>query len=321
MNILMYVMTMLMLLASLTYVKLEGFRSFNGVEASFNHYMKVTERESINNIAEQSYDATVLSGKDPKENNKPNPSSSRLSFNLLVNKAEREKNAEAYQQTRALFIELMTNMFKDQEFFIEISEKRPSFLNDLMDEIPRLAEAADHKVTQTDDLSKLEFSDLELSSVFSLMLRGIPQTEKAVAKENKEENSDDSKDSQEVAPIADVEKAEEEALATESNEPVAPVGKESLLDYITLKKSTKIRVYLAARPLLLAIYGNESIVDSIIEKRQALFKQMRSGANKDDVSKAFKGAFENTGTASNYGAILDFEVTNVNPKNYNRKKR
>jgi hypothetical protein len=317
MNILMYVMTMLMLLASLTYVKLEGFRSFNGVEASFNHYMKVTERESINNIAEQSYDATVLGGKDPKENNKQNPSSSRLSFNLLVNKTEREKNAEAYQQTRALFIELMTNMFKDQEFFIEMIEKRPSFLNDLIDEIPRLAEASDHKITQTDGLSKLDFSDHDLGSAFFLMLRGIPQKEKVIAKE---ETSDDPRDMTEAVLLPDVEKAEEAELASESNEPSAPVGKESLLDYTTLKKSTKIRVYLASRPLLLAIYGNESIVDSIIEKRQALFKQIRSGASKDDVSKAFKGAFENSGTASNYSAILDFEVTNVNPKSYNKKK-
>lgn len=315
MNVLMYVMVMLMLLASLTYVKLEGFRSFASVEASFSNYMKNTERVAINEIAKESYDTTRVSGKEQK-NNEKNSSSSRVSLNLLLNKEEREKNGPAFQQTREVLKDLMTNIFEKQTFFIEMNEKRPSFLNEILDEIGRAAEAmGDRKPTKADSLTALEFSDKDLHDVFYLMLNGVPR--KSVDK--LEEISDDSREVKEVPLKKDEEKAEEDALVEESNEAHGNPGQESLLDYITLKKSVKIRVFLAERPVLVAIFGNDTIANSIIEKRQELFKQVRRGdINEQEASKTFEATFQGSGAASNYGAILDFAVTKVNPKTYHK---
>lgn len=60
MNVLIFVMSMLMILALLTYSKMEGFRSSVGVQKEFARYMEKTEREPLTIIAEHWYDQIAV---------------------------------------------------------------------------------------------------------------------------------------------------------------------------------------------------------------------------------------------------------------------
>lgn len=315
MNILLYVMTMLMLLATLTYAKLENFRSLVGVEAGFTHYMKNMEREKIDEIAEEAYDQTVLSTNAKGDENDRVDASARLSFNLLVDKKARDGSPEAFRQIQELAKTLMQDLFHEENFYKELEERRPNFLNELLQEISQAAEEQlkEQKLRNAADLAKLKLADSELDHAFSVMLKGKSKQVALPA-----EAAEDSRALKEELDKAD-EAAEETAMVERSNEAKPEAGNESLLDYITVKKTSKVRVFLASRTLLLSIYGNEAIADNIIERRQELFREARKNKNFKDASAQFKSSFENSGNASSFGEILEFAVTNVDPTAYNKR--
>lgn len=317
MNVLLYVMTILMILSVLTYAKLESFRMFAGLEASFKHYMTSTERLPLDRMNTKMYDSVKILSKGVTSKELPNAASSRLSFYSFLKKDGRDLNPDVYPQTRELAKILMTNLYGEQRFFQEIALKRPNFLNEILDEIQVAAENQEPlKMKNAMVLSKLKFQDPELQYIFYLMLHGLPNltVQKNVS------------DSPEIGfggiiPVDDNSTdADEEAMAkVESEEAKAPPGYDSLIDYITVKPAQKIRVFLAPRELLVSIYGNPDIADSIIETRTELANKVKSKAlTINDATEQFRNAFSQSGNSHNFSAILDFAVTNTNPSKYNK---
>lgn len=312
MNILMYVMIMLMLLASLTYAKLEMFRNLASMESGFFHYMAFSERESLNRAANECYDSIRVRTHSGEKTEK-NPSSSRLSFYVFLNKSYRDQNLEAYHQMRELAKQLMTYLYQDQPFFKEISEKRPQFLNEILDQIEGAAESQLESQTlrNATALSKLEFADRELQYIFYLMLHGFPRPAnipvRPIESQSDKESTEDTDD--------------ETAALQESSEATAAIGYTSLLDYISVAKTAKLRVFLASRPLLMAIYGDDSIVDHLMEMRIDLYRQVQNGFNVEEATMQFQNDFAHSGNAQSYAAILDFAVTKTDPRKYDRAAR
>lgn len=315
MNVLIYVMTVLMIISVLTYAKLESFRLFSSLEASFKHYMSSTERLPLDRMNKKMYDSIKILSKNVGQRELPNPSSSRLSFHMFVKKEMRENSPEAYAQTRELAKVLMSNLYGNQRFFQEIALKRQNFLDEILNEIQHASEEQDKiRLKNATALSKLKFSDLELQYVFFLMLHGLPNLdEQKLIKPTPEVGFGGVLDIEDKAA-----NSEEEMLAkVESEEAKAPPGYASLIDYITVKPATKIRVFLASRELLVSIYGTPELADAIIENRRDLYRQVRNKVlQPQQASEQFKSQFSSSGTALTFAAILDFAVTNTNPKNY-----
>lgn len=320
MNILIYVITMLMLLSVLTYSKMDSFRTLIGFSAGFQHYMQVTERKQNNDINETLYDAihvrkkpeeisqSMDSGKPPKKT--VNKNSPRISWHLLLNQPARENNPEGYAKTRELLKQLFTSLYKEQPFFKEFSEKRPNFLDQILDEVVMASEGlvGKNKITSSLGLSTLEFNDPELHYVFNQMMKGIPALERKndessqkLIIQNREQDIDDELDS-EMAASEDSSKA----------------GYASIVGYTTVEGSNpKVRVFLASRPVLMAIYGDAQYVDKVIESRELLFKRVRqTGMNPVEATEQFQGEASGLGQAAAFASILDFSVTNTDPKSY-----
>lgn len=312
MNVLLYVIVMIMILTSLTYAKLESYRSFAGLEAGFNHYMNTTERMPLDAMNQKMYDSVVVGSKAAMTRASANSATSRLSLYYLLKKDEREKSQDIYQQSRDLFKQLIMQLYGRQPFLKEHLLENPNFLNEILDEIQVSADN-DEKLTLKNAavLSKLEFKNSQLQFIFYLMLHGLP---------NHVVTQDAAKIDNNSFIIADgtEEEFEDEAVAKAESDEALPVpGYASLMDYVTVKKAPKVRVFLASRPLLTAIFGSDDVVDSILEARQNLYSQVKNKAiTKEQASDQFKNNFSQQGTAVQYPAILDFSVTNTNPLNY-----
>lgn len=319
MNILLYVITVLMLLSTMTYARWENFRSFMGLQRGFVHYMGAIEQTSINKSSANWYGNIVVKPKDgkkiPKKGSERNGAVGRLSFHLLLQEKERGKYDSEYQQIRSLAKRLMKVLYGETRFFKEIAAKRPNFIDDILDEIQKASANLEKKdfVKETAGLLNLEFSDPELHHAFYLMMRGNPI--------NIEQPPEPSLTF--IEPVEEIDIDDEEDHAGESAEAHASLGYVSLMDSITIKPSKNmIRVFLAPRPLLMAIFGDGSTVDNIIEKRTELYKELKRNSkdNTTPISKqlgeSFKNEFSQSGYAPEYHSILDFAVTKTDPRKY-----
>lgn len=281
MNVLIFVMSMLMLIAMMTYGRLESFRGFAFIQSQFKTYMEVTERQYVNEEAYKRYQETPATTQEQSENKgqEKNPASSKLSFNLFVDTAERNAHPQELEHHLAVARNLLYVLYGEQPFFNELAEKRPEFLNEIFSALMRATEAfaKKEKLKKAKEIATVDLEDAELNAVFTKMLKGTLD-----------------------APAAD-------------GEPVA--GYPSLLDYITLQKNKlKIRVYLAAPPLLTALYGNPEFVRQIIDTRTSLYRDLVNEVlTKEQATQEFQTLYQNQQLPEVPSAMLDFGVSKTNP--------
>lgn len=325
MNILLFVTSLLMLLSLMTYARIDSFRYFLGMEAQFEKYMTSIERNQTNAAAEQWYDTTRAT--KPKDPNKPaktpapqnqqnqKKSSSRLSFRFFIDQKMRETNQAAFKQTAEWAKKLMLTLYGNQEFFAEEFKKNPAFMDEILESLERATEGlftGKIKLTKAAQLSNLNL-DESVREAFYHMLKGCPNSElkknQALLDEKKAENN--------ITSPSDAEGDEGDAddTANEAQE-YSKDGYDSLLNYITLQNTPRIRVFLASRPLLAAIFGQVSTADAIIEARQGLYRAVIHGTlTPKDATDQFADQLKNY--TNNFDeAFLDFTVSRTNPARY-----
>ena len=85
-----------------------------------------------------------------------------------------------------------------------------------------------------------------------------------------------------------------------------------LLPYISLKKSsTCVDAYLAQKPILLAIFGNENVVGDLMQYRQSISTQLRDGKTTDmnALEKDFRDRFERKMLSGIDPRVVSFRVS------------
>lgn len=92
-----------------------------------------------------------------------------------------------------------------------------------------------------------------------------------------------------------------------------PCKEISLFDFLTDSRRTKISVYLAPKPILLALFGRSDLVDQIIEDREALYKEVKKEKSSEEATAEFQGKYEGQ---TDFREIVTFKVNKTNPKNY-----
>ncbi|MCB1111241.1 MAG: hypothetical protein H7A37_06660 [Chlamydiales bacterium] len=92
-------------------------------------------------------------------------------------------------------------------------------------------------------------------------------------------------------------------------------GYPSLLDYITMKRSAKIRVYLAPEPILLLLFRDPDTVSEIIETRGRLYRDVVADRmTSAEASEQFKALFAERYALGVEPTMLDFTVSKSAPK-------
>lgn len=314
MNVLIFVTTMLMLLVLMTYARLETYRSSQIFQVLFESYMEKDERGYINIVALKQYDAAKGSKKDssgPKEKVLASP---RITLSPLLKKEEREKAPQEAASFTVLLKNLITTLYADQPFYQKMMEKRPSFIDEMIAKlIQAVAELPDGKeIKNAADIANLKLGDDQLDDVFFKMLQGAPYKDvsaplvpdllKEVPKEQVQSDDDPS---------------DETSIEKEAEEHKSPKGYFSLLDFVTMQPWNKVRVYLAPKEVLKAIYRDDAIVNDVINKRNELFHQayLVDPDGIKSLSESFKNEFNNRQDPA-IGDVLDYTVTKTNPKKY-----
>lgn len=338
MNILMYVMTILMLLAMITYARLETYRNNAGTQFIFTHYMQKLERAPFNAIEAEWYDTITSSapkkertaGEGQEKSRKSIPRSgatSRLSFYYFVNEKGREKDQKEFLASLAMAKKLLFVLYSEQQFYKNMERERPGFLDEIFTSIMAAVDKLpdDKKITDAKELANLDLGDKKLNEVFYKMLKGIPNfdgTAPRPSEKSEEAQATASVDEGGEEPDAD---GKIDEITSEEMKP-APAhsdvysgdgGYPSLLDFITLKNSKGIRLYLAPRAVLLAIFGDTNTVNAIIDYRKSLYGQLKSKKmTKIEATEAFKQHFGAQHAEGTDTAFFNYDVTTTNPKEY-----
>lgn len=352
MNVIMFVSVILLMLAVLTYARIDSYRNFSGMQSEFVRYMETLERKYINQTANNWYDSTVANKKSsgssdanpsasplppqspqppqtptstsmpdvgklptnpnapPKEDkkNKKNTASPRLNVKPLLDLNAKNANDQAYAKTYQWAKNLMQVLYSKQLFFKKMMDERPTFLDEILESLPKAVELLpeDKRPKKASDLANLTIGN-DLDNVYYHILKGCPsiEEEKPVV----------------IAPTVEQSQSQEEVdenesdNAQEAKEYTSDKGYDSLLNFITLNNSTKIRVFLASRELLMAIFQQPELVENIITTRYALYRSIKGGMSPADATNQFKAMFPQMGEAETN--MLDFEVNSTNPMPYN----
>lgn len=286
MNVLLFVMSMLMLLVMITYGRLESFRNFAFVQVQFKEYMEHNEREFINQAAIDRYQTTPATRSEKSESDKREKSkaSSKLSFNLFIDKEERDANQVQLETHLNVARSLIYYLYGDQDFYKELEAKRPNFVNEIFSALMTQSETLP-KIKKVKELATIDLKDPELNDAFTRMLKG------AYEKPPKDQEQRPTK------------------LQT---------GYYSLLDFITVGKGKlQLRVFLASRQLLMAVFGNPATVDEIVRVRYQLYRNVVNKVlDANQATEEFKTLFGNSALPFVPEDFLDFGVSKTNPNPY-----
>ena len=313
MNVLLIVTTMIMIMASLTYARLEIYRSLSLRQAEFERYMNTTERGYINSTAEWWYDNSKAEIRGSSSNPQTRTDArSHLSFLIFVDNKQAAKHAKEYPKLYYMAKKLIVSLYKDQPFFQEFVQLRP----DIVDALLRSLIKADglpneQKLKKAPELANLDLGDPVLDSFLYFILKGLQVEE--------EEKKTDSGLPPLMEPLIQEEEGEVDDEVEEPNHKEAfksPKGYRSLLDFIALDDAVKIRVYLASKELLTAIFDNKDTVDAIMAARTDLYKKVIAGLDAPQASAQFKSLFASKSDPMFDDTVLDFTVSKTNPKKY-----
>lgn len=292
MNVLILVLTMLSLLAAMTYAQLRTFLDSTGVRIEYERYMVKHEREGINELEDRKYKQAHVDGQ--KDNGKLSSDKeaplAKLHVKPLFTKpSDKPKNSEKGRNTSPNRTEVTTVvlkrlieiLYKQQPFYQEAIKKRPTLVDDLVAKMVETSSKATCKLkfTHVRDLANIPFGDdKDLREVFYKMLKGEPSSTR-------------------------INEKGEEVLAND--------GYDSLLDYLTVARSpSRIRVWLARKALLQAIFKDPR---PIIERRNELIRYIQDGSwtvqGAQQEFEMFNDAF-NTDIDRD---LLDFKVSKTRP--------
>lgn len=312
MNVLIFVISLLMMLALLTYGRLDMYRNFVITQLEFERYMVEDQRKAINKGAKQWYDWTTVSTKNGKNASRaPSDTTPRLNITSLLDAEKRNQDPALATIQKELFKRLIYHLYGDQASFKTAIDKNPHLIDELLQAIELAGDqlAKEDKIFKsTDILEKLDLHNPTLQEFYYRLLKGyrLPDKKRNL---NKEEGT--------IILTEDLMLGSGEEIADESFEEYVSLDKKiSLLNYVTLNpKKIKTRIYLAPQPVLFAIFGDSQTVDEVQQTRLNLYQQAMSQEDAKNLTEEFKQKFKSR-TKDVPEKMLDFTVTSSDPRYY-----
>ena len=301
MNVLLFVLSILAMLAIMTYARLDTFLDFKGLQVEYKSFTQNEERSLYNEKQQKLYNAAhgkkgelvedfgeteiAEEVEDPKE--KGEKLNGALQLGYFVDKTLRESHPKDYQQMRTLTLKLMDILYRQHPSFAEYYEKYPDLNALILDQLVQNSEQSidANTLPKADSLSTIQLNPPQVHEAFYKMLKGnMPTRPKGMSNE---EWSD---------------------LLTSTK------IYRALIDFVQINSSKKpISIYLAPLPLLEAIYGKGLAAD-IASKRYSLYLSVRreeitTAAAKTELERQYNGKQ----SPDIDSAMLSFGVSKTTP--------
>ena len=289
-----------MVIAIITYSRLDLFLPKKALEHEIVSFMSRSERLWMNNTSIDYY--KKLRPETRASNNPAAPRSNGTGTAYISLRPLFGENQEQMANTKAILKSLLTVLYARQPFVTNEIKKgaypdAESLFAELIDAIIQagtnvaLASGNNQGVMTEDQFVRLQLGPLQ--SVFVNVINGC-----SCAKDlpNNDLQDDDDEDE------------------SESSEGIVPRYYCSLFSFANLGIYKPLSIYLTAEEVLMALYGNLSIVDEIIKVRTAAHKEYQK--NKSPEAKAALERFK-TVPAVIDSKYLDYNVSTTTP---NRKR-
>ncbi|KAF3363256.1 putative membrane protein [Chlamydiales bacterium STE3] len=188
MNLLIFVSVLLMVLASISYGEMRVFFRQALSQSLWVRYMEVQEGCFYNMAVDVNYkiqpkkskeakallDSLGRPSEDKEEKEKPPKSFSKgakkINFRILVGRAK-DLTPEKEEQFNELIKNLIRDLYSKERFYIELLNKRPNFLEEML---LALKGFATEKITDTRSLGRISFEDKDLDDAWYFMLKQNP---------------------------------------------------------------------------------------------------------------------------------------------------
>jgi hypothetical protein len=278
MNILPLILALVLMLSVLMVERLEKLKNQTLVQREYQIFLKMNERQVFNKRQKKLF----------KENDKD---IKQLSFRFFIDKAAREKDESVTKQYRLLNLELMKIVYGEAAFFKNLEQRRPNFLEEMLNAIERAADAAPKAlIKRVEDIARLDLEDPELQEAFYHMLKGTISRKKL-------------KGMKEIKP----------SLKEKSY-----VSLFSFINYDGAvdknnndKPPPQIVIQCAPREILKAIFENDDVVDAIIVRRQELRDSKDNGAGT-----LFETEFRDKRRQGIEDRLLNFKISSSDKTDY-----
>lgn len=302
MGLLIQTSVLIMVIAIITYSRLDLFLPKKALENEIVNYMSHTERAWMNSTAVEYYESLTPTVRGAQAEKEKSMGTGYISLRPLFN-----DDSQQMENTKAVLRSLLTVLYSDQPFVLnEIKQGAyldpPSLFNALIDAIIQAG-----KNRPIDDVKKQmkasQFKQLNLGpmqSIFVNVVNGCTCTSEILE-----------------TPNITVQDAEEEESESEGSLDIVPRNYCSLFSFANLQPYRKLSIYLAPEETLLALYGSQQIVDDIIRTRTLAYQEYRK--SKSQETRAALERFKSIPTVVDAN-FLDFTVTNTNPDRKRKKK-
>lgn len=296
MNVLPIVISLILLMAALTYHQMDSFLTRSVLRLEALCTLQNASQESTNQRQLQLYEKSeVKSGKTKEQNGKVDALKS-INLTLFANAAKKDIGPDL-QIHEILLKRLIAVLYGDRPFFQEAEQRRPDLIEELT---AKIFEKLQEKVSENKGLRKVEklanlqLDDPELELIFAKMLAPV-QTPESFAAE----------------------------CASKEAKPVKKRYYPTLLDFVTFAsgESKPYRVWLMPKELLLAVYQDPQVVSELMETRKALYGEIRKADKEirprviEQSSSEFRVKFQAYLPFDMPQPLFNFEASNTDPKN------
>jgi len=285
MNVLLFISTILLLMSMITYGRIQSYVGTMLVQGGLRQGMTELERCYYNNKIELLYRTTAVHSSDPdQETNEmgqitlpQTDENSDSTANKLINfRWLIEVQDQNAELKMQLIKNLITVLYEKEPFFQEMLKEKPDALNEILHHLSN-ASARVGRIGAPHKLIKLKFEDSNDESLWEFF----------------------------TVLLRDIPQYKDKGCSFVS-----------LLQYLTNRRSEKIRIYLAPKPILMAIFNNEEVVERLIKRRNEIFKEVKkqNAQQIQETARTFQETF--AGEAIKFLPLLDFSVSKTDPKNY-----
>lgn len=297
MNVLIFVLSFLMIIASISYQALGHYKSNAEIRGIWERYLHIDEPCAYNRIVDELYRKLKQSQGKPaqekeaveKKEEDVNKAASAINFRFLVDTNYQVEYPIQTEQMETLIKHLILFLYSDQIFFQTLNEKRPNFLDEMIPAL-RASNEEGNKITSKRKLQQLTLKDPELNEFWYQLRKSNPISSRVIQQLFTDENK-----SMQETPCFEV----------------------SLLDYLSNSNVQQLRVYLASRPLLMVLLENGEQVNEILSKRKELHSEvLRKTMTQEEATQEFQSFSQKFSGFSHYEGILNYKVTTTNPADY-----
>lgn len=295
MNLLIYVITLILVIAALSYQSLDRYKQGAYLRIALSHRLRMESICDFNQLVMEANRSLKRSNARTAEKSEEEPEQgsdglSRINFRYLIDPDFYKANPDKIPLMTSILKKLLDTMYGNQLTYQRTMKERPNALEELLTTLREENKELGKKgVKNVKNLGKFKVQDTILRDFWYQLLKPNPMDLNAMK--------------------IILQKPSNEIDMNEA------CIEYSLEDFLSQGNKVMLRVYLAPPLLLYAILKDEAAVSEVLRQRQDIYNRFtKETAN--ELSNEFKTFCQQYSEMNSLTPILDFKVTGTNPKSY-----